>query len=591
MSDASSTTPIFATEAEHQAALAAIFATVRDPSPPTLADIASPIDATSPDDISVLPLEWQDALLSTGKEAYDAAMRAKRTPEEAKATMADVMINKLDSLVEGEARKRVSHLPEEAQKAIGIAPAPKSTGNRGHEICEAGLARSAADIAKLTAAGFSMMDPLFDRGTMVLGVGVDNARASRAEYEALPLVRDVCASLMKRIVAEQRRNVDVQARDVSMTAAGRVVLGAHGEHAVGEHGFSGLVERLGYGGAAYLIKCPPALRAHNVNAQRNLLAGAEDKVIADAIDKRWSDARTKAEPRRLAARVRGPEKNPEIFAVVSPGYPTFDADEIAQAFSQAMPPDARGTVRYDPGSTGARFEALFQSTVAPEHFVAGEVFRTGIRVRSSDSGDGAIVVRAIAFQNLCLNLIVIDNATREIARIRHVGSVDKLRTEFVKAMAKAKGAIGPFLKQWGYACEEDVVATLRADGVKIPEKHDEIMRGVFASVLASRRVRFPRIAGKGREGVVDDLVTAWRKDASSATAKHAGITRAAVVNAITRAAQGWLNSLDPWATDAIEIDAAKLLWGSSGERPAPLGFLDKITEEAETASSSAGRTG
>jgi hypothetical protein len=590
MSDASSVTPIFANEAEHQAALAAIFSAVRDPSTPTLADISAPIDATSHDEISALPLEWQDTILAAGQEAYAAALRAHRTPEEAMATMADVMTRKLDQLVESESRKRFGHLPEEAQKAIGIAPTPKSTGYRGVEICEAGLARSAADVAALTEAGFVMQEPLFDRGTMVLGSGVDNARASRAEYEALPLVRDVCASLTKRVLAEQRRTVDVQARDVSMTLAGRVVLGAHGEHAVGEHGFSGLVERLGYGGAAYLSKCPPVLRAHNVYAQRDLLTEGEDKAIAAAIDKRWSDARAKAEPRRLAARVRGPEKNPEIFAVVSPGYPTFDADQIAQAFAQAMPPDARGTVRYDPGSTGARFEALFQSTVAPEHFVAGEVFRTGIRVRSSDAGDGAIVVRAIAFQNLCLNLIVIDKATREIARIRHVGSVDKLRAEFVKAMAKAKGAISPFLKQWGYACEEDIVATLRADGVKIPTKHDEIMRGVFASVLASRRVRFPRIAGKGREGVVDDLVAAWRKDVSSATAKHAGITRAAVVNAITRAAQGWLNSLDPWASDAIEIDAAKLLWGSSGERPAPLGFLDKIAEETEIVMSTAGRT-
>lgn len=546
----------------------------------SMVDMSSPVNAdgdaslsqdicggiTSTDAFKALPLDWQAELESEGRKAYGAAVRAGRTPAQAACSMADVMTNRLDALV---------------AKAENAAR-PKSVGARGVEICEAGRDRSRRDVEALTAAGFTMQAPLFDRGTMVADLGVAMAHKARKEYDELPLVDAACASLRERIAQENRRIVEVPARDITMAPTGRVLLGIHGEHTIGEHAFAGLVERLGYGGAAYLsAKCPPDLRAHNVNAQRDRLAAAENIAIAAQIDKRWEDGRAgKGEPRKIAARVRGDAASPEIFAAVSSGYRVFDADEIADAFAQAMPSDARGTVRYDPSSTGVRFEALFHSTVAPEHFVAGEVFRTGIRVRSSDSGDGSIVVRAIAYQNLCLNMIIIDRACREIARIRHVGSVEKLASQFRQAMVKAKGAIEPFMRQWSLACEENLAAKLRGDGVKIPSSTDEIMRGIFASMLAAKQVRFPRVPGKGREGMISDLVAAWREDRSSATNFHHGVTRAAVVNAITRVAQNWVRSLDPWATDAIEVDAAKLLWGTAAGA-VPLGFIDKIADETD----------
>lgn len=399
----------------------------------------------------------------------------------------------------------------------------------------------------------------------------------------MPLVSEGCADLAAKITAENRRLVHVPAREVSMQLDGRIVLGESGVFDLTEYGFDGLVEQLGYGGAKYLRDhCTPELRAGNVNAQRLIIAGREDAAAAEP----RPAGKDAPGPRIIAARVRdrAPSTDeqgvlvdaggPEVFAAVSANYPTFDGDKIAEAFARAMPPDARGTVRYDAATTGTRFDALFQTTVQPEHFVCGEVFRTGIRVRANDSGDGSIVVRAIAFQNLCLNLIIVDRACREIARIRHIGTVHELQLEFAKALAKAMRAIEPFLRQWGYACGEDLVARLTADGAKLPSNPDDIMRGIFRGLLTSRRVKFPRLPGKGRDAILDALVDAWRSDSSGATAQHRGVTRAAVVNAITKTAQEWMDAKDPWATDGLELDAARLLWGAGNERPAPLVYVD-----------------
>lgn len=564
-----------ATTTDHVSDLDRLLAMVdTNAQPASLDDITTITSAKSATTLEDLEPSWKAHAIEAGRAAFTDALNAGLTLHEAKDSAAVAVSNALDNLA-----AQAAGVPQEA----AAPPAPKATGKRGGEICEAGKARSQKDVDALRAAGFAMQEPIYDRGTMVVQLGVDNARTARAEYDAMPLVGVVCDKLIKRVARENRRMVEVQARDIGMDPSGKVLLGAAGTHALTENGFASMVERLGYNGAAYLTKCPPALRSMNVNAQAKIIAANEEAAIADAIDRRWTTDKVRSlEPRKVAARVRDRRDGKEVFAVVSPSYPVFDGDKVAEAFKQAMPADARGTVRYDSESTGTRFEALFHSTVAPEHFVAGEVFRTGIRVRSNDAGDGSIVVRAVAFQNLCLNLIVIDEACREIARIRHVGSVAELAAKFSKAMRKAQNSIGPFLKQWGYACNDDLAGVLRADGVKLPESREEIMRGIFAGVVTGRKVRFPRIAGKGKVATVDALLEAWRKDESSAVQRHHGVTRAAVVNAITRAAQGWLDALDPWASDNLELDAAKLLWGASGERPAPLAFVDLAAVAEDT---------
>ncbi len=548
-------------------------------------DVATLTSIKGAQTLEELPPAMRAQSIEAGRAAFREALEGGKTMAEAKQLAADAAESMIDKLA-----REAAGVPTEIPVSLVMtaaaveAPAPKSSGKRGVEICEAGKNRSQRDVDALRAAGFAMKEPIYDRGTMVIDLGVGNARKARAEYEALPLVSEACDSLAQKIHAENRRMVNVQARDISMEPTGRIVLGAAGAHAITENGFASMVARLGYNGAQYLTSCPAELRAHNVNAQQKIITAAEDDAIAKSIDERWTNDKARTvEPRKMAARVRDGKSGPQVFAFVSTQYPAFDGDMVAEAFKRAMPSDARGTVRYDAASVSTRFEALFHSTVAPENYVAGEVFRTGIRVRANDSGDGSIVVRAIAFQNLCLNLIVIDRSCREIARIRHIGSIEKLAKEFAKAMTKAKASIGPFMKQWGYACDEDLVGALLVDGVKLPSSSEEIMRGIFAGVVTSKKVRFPRVPGKGKVAMVETLLNAWRKDGSSATQKYHGVTRAAVVNAITRAAHGWIDALDPWATDAIELDAARLLWGAAGEKPAPLAFvdLDAVAEETE----------
>lgn len=525
--------------------------------------------------ISALPEAWRQRVSERGRRALYAALGEGKTEAVALALGEKAAGDEYDVLVAEERARYATRTATVAAPPAAATAAPAPV--RGVTVDAVGAARSRTDVALLRGAGFAPKESLYERGTMVIEAGVENARRARADFDALPLVSDVCADLGRKIREERRRIVELPCSAVSMLDDGRMVLDAT-PYPVTKHGFAGMVERLGYGGSTYLAgACDAPLRALNVNAQRDIILAGEARARSESKGK-------PIDPRKIAARIRTTKSGEEVFAGVGPGYAAFDADRIAEAFAAAMPRGAKGTVAYDNGTTSTRFEALFHSDVKPEHYVAGEVFQVGIRVRSSDSGDGGIQVRSVALQNLCLNLIILDRMCRPVASIRHTGDVAKLAKAFSAALARSTRALAPFMDRWNSACAEDVASLLRGQGVALPTAPSEIARGVFAGLLQGRRVRFPRLADFNRQAILADLVASWEADVSGAKLLFGGITRGAIVNAFTRSAQHWLGAEDPFASDQIELDASKLLWGDGGGAPSPLPFFDplKVEEEPES---------
>jgi hypothetical protein len=477
-----------------------------------------------------------------------------------------------------------------------------------------GLARSLRDLEAARAAGFEPKQTVYERGLRVIEAGVEAARASRAEHDAKPLVTVLCDNVIQRVHDEKRADLLVYASDVGMAGDGRVRVrpqsviadgltsGVSGslmvatEMPISSDAVGSMFGRLGYGGRYYLVdKCPPVLRAHNVNAQSDRMLDREDKERrawqagphakdADKAPKRQSLVfRTRAVTRADGTTPRS------IWATVSPGYATFDVDKVAEAIGEALKrtaPEARGGVTYD--GTRARFEALFHSNVQPRHYVAGEFFKAGVVVRTDDTGGGAIRGSSVAWQNLCLNLAIIDRQARDLFSIRHVGSVYELARKFQAHFAKALDAIGHFIKAWDYACEEDVleVARLISDDA-VPGNTTDAVRGIFAGLLSGGQRARIKLPGRSKiDEHVDALVACWEADASSARKVHA-VSRAAVVNAITRYTHTVLE-LDAFGEDDVQRQASALLWGTKGvpgaggSKPRPLEYVTLEHAQAAT---------
>jgi len=430
-------------------------------------------------------------------------------------------------------------LAPSAPKIDSLTPTGVPTSHADAKMSISGQMRSEADLIAAKAAGFAPAQPHFARGTQVIQLGVDNFIRSRQEHEVKPLVRAACEEFRTRVAGEDRRDAVVALNKLKMRNSGEVEDTSTRRVApMTTRAFRGLCSRLGIQGVQYLTdSCWPELRALNVN-EHITLAGDKQAVL----------------------RVRNAESarmGREIFAVVSEKYTPFDVDSIAEAIQLAAPGDARMSIDYD--GDKAKFEIIFHTDIAPEQAVAGEFFKAGVVIETGDTGGHGIRGSSVIWQNLCLNLICIDRASQPAFNLRHVGSVRELAHEFRKGFAKALSKIDYFQKAWGYAHEDNVTQSAKAQGAE--GESERILRELF---LCSLERDLVPVVGR-KEKAADDLMKMWSRDTSAAGGQF---TRASVVNAFTRYAHE-VNQ-DPWMEHEIQKAAGALLYGVGNKAPAPL---------------------
>jgi hypothetical protein len=438
------------------------------------------------------------------------------------------------------------------------------------EMSWEGKLRSLMDKAAAEEAGFAPAQTVYERGRLVKSIGVENATRGRVEHKKKPTVKEYCESFIKQIETEDREDMIVTSTDLRMQPNGMIYCPKDKsvELALAAPAFGSFLARSKITGGDYLKRCWPELRAHNVN---EWLAFMEEMGVVDDDDVELGPVELKMRTRKNGNLI-GTDR--EVFGVVSPGYQDYDVDIIAEALAKAAPKDARGTVTYD--GYRARFEVMFHSNVKPKDYVAGEFFKSGVIIGTDDTGKGGIIGNAAVWQNLCLNLIVIDTQEQNLFRIKHVGDVDEIAEKFEVGFVACLKKIEYFMTAWGYAVHEKLTDSGKVVAIdedqEIPIKLSDLMPGIFSGIMERELV--PVRARK--EEAVPKLMQMWEKDTSAA----AGPTRAAVVNAFTRYAHE-VQQPTPWLEDDIQRAAGQLLYGkrkSDGSRtsPAPLPFEEFV---------------
>lgn len=434
-----------------------------------------------------------------------------------------------------------------------------------------GEIRSSTDFEGALAGGFAPAQTMYRRGTPVIALGVENARTSRQEHDKLPTVTEAMGKLIERVRAEDRQDRIEALFGLRMDNQGRVAIPAgrfpdgkprNTRVLLSEDAFSPLMTQLGVGGSQYLAKCWAGLRATNFNNWAQRLGSDEAKLLAlqNQTPSVLAGEQEPSKPQQVKLRTRRNGELREIFAAVTPSYTSFDVDKIAEALQLAMPREARAEVSYN----GFRsvIDVRFHTDVLPEKFVAGEFFKAGIRVRTSDVGNGSIHVSSSLFQNLCLNLLCIDTMQQGIANIRHVGSVTILAQKFREAIEKARQSLAHFLDRWNYCAEERVTReTIEViDESEAPITLEKLIPGIFEGLRQRELVPL-------RKADVPKVVEAHKLD-TSWSAKTYGVSRTTIANAITRFAHEGQD--DFLFEDELERAAGQLLWS---QKPLPYASL------------------
>lgn len=391
-----------------------------------------------------------------------------------------------------------------ADDAIGFAPAVSTVDAAGSTF----LLDAPAE-----TAGFEAPPP-------TLAIGQDRG----AGWDHRPYAVDALANVALTVAREDRRDLHCRLADVTMDDSGRLLV----------NGTAYGAERTGFGElvtlrqnrsetlprARALLECLPApLRAAVWNSQ-NVAADTDDRAVI----------RTRLHGTRRAA-----------FAVVTRGYSALDAGDIADIAREALGripngDTARGTVHYNPGTTGLTVDVLFPGNVRgrrPQRADDGHV--GGVRITSADNGTGAIKASTLVWRLVCKNGMM-GFGPGTVERIVHRGNraamVARLATAIRSTATQASAVVDRFvaLRETSLASllvtpSDDGAANVLAIMRAIAGSPDD-ERTPFLPVVASPAGLVMPTDGIARDVLVEQLLSAFGREP--------GDTLADVVNAVTR---------------------------------------------------------
>ena len=406
------------------------------------------------------------------------------------------------------------------------------------DINEEGKLRAVIDEALAKEAGFSLAPPVWAIGTSVNETGIKNFKRSREEYENLPLTIDAMDSLIDRVKSEGREEAIISSNEIMMLPNGLLTRTIdkkiHPEgYKISVDALVRFLSLLSVKKPQYLEYCPAILRAINVN--------------------HWTMG-VKARDVKLRLRKNTDEDGNiynEVFGVTSPGYTSFDTDIIASIVRDNIPEDARAEVIYD--GIKSKISILFHTDVKPEDCVAGEIFKLAVIITTNDVGGGAIDVRAAAYRNLCKNLIIIDVATKNVAKKNHIGDVNEIYRVVEAGIRNAYASVKPFAEKWSSASKEslqDITIDLeheQSHSAKFSISEQLFIAGLMNGLIERELVT---VTGNKKEAI-NNLVDAWGHEPQ--------MTRTGLVNGITRYAHE-SSQLDPFAETILEEQAGNILF-------------------------------
>lgn len=495
--------------------------------------------------------------------------------------------------------------------------APSSFEERAERV----IGDRAAVVEEAAKLGLDLKtkDVVYTEGDLVNDIGVENAKASKREWDNQKTVVEVHNEYYAIIESEQRTDEATLLSKVAMNKAGKVRLESwqvgdpfidinktsffqlcerakfEKSTAMANHIWFNLKDDKEFAALSFNHMMKKKLTLEQINAE----ARAEAAKWVDEENQRRIDAAmakkttvvcvTAEESENLflkkrdalvnentaVARLRRkPNGHQEMYATVSPGYTPIDPREITQLITQAVSDlgiEARAKLDYDVETTRGQFDVTFHSDVAPEDYACGEMFKFGLRAKWSDVV-GAVTISLFLWRNLCLNLIILDVAEIDVGKIIHAGSYES-RLDLIKEAIKKVLTVGaPVIQKWGKARRtviENPKPFIRVSKKAIRNADidsvgkawelctiEEKVAGVVQGFVVQNYL--PAIPKKDLIGIAETYKT------DQTYVVGAPITVADVLNAVTKHAQ---YNCNPWDADERERAAGGILWNIDEVKP------------------------
>lgn len=421
-------------------------------------------------------------------------------------------------------------------------------------------ARLIEDEAAARRAGWAPAPPVFALGTPIIDYGRNRWKTQRREWENTPPTVEGLSAIIERVAEERREDRTVRVSELSMDTDGLLVIGNE-KYAIETLGMKQLLTRVKNGefekpddeekmegqvvtelteeyddvvgralfpaAFSYLSACDPDLRAWNFNTQI----------------KRHGDGSQKL---KLRLRSNNDAAMQQLYSVVGPSYTAFDADMVSASLRRCLYSmnggrQARGEVLYDPSTTRLKVNALWHADLPYDGGSAGDFFKGGIVGYSNDAGGGGVSGNGQLWRNLCLNLIIVNVARKNLFRITHRSSADEIVAAINAGMQQAEKDFAYFLKRWGILHETPIKS------VHLWGEQFQTVKDAITWAVENGRIS----AGVGKDVLLESLLKSY--DAEP------GDNLEAMINAMTRTHDDRYSKLVQSAVESLEQQAGDLV--------------------------------
>jgi hypothetical protein len=392
-------------------------------------------------------------------------------------------------------------------------------------------------------------EQLYATGTRMAQIGYATQSARKQEHdESLP-IRDVADALRAQVMAEDREDYTISAREFGKNLAvnGHVTVKGY---KVSEQAIRGLMLRLESPALGYVLGLRDRISAEyekpeNLRDSRGI---ATDRVkIADILShecERNPSVKMKMRTRKGIG---------DIFAIVSPQYAPADAPAVLADIVAKMPRDARGTFAYDPKSTAWELRADVWTPTPVESQAVGEPFRGYVSFQSKDNGTGRFRGGGGIELIRCLNASTYLAEGAAVAR-RHIGAI---MVDIDAMLVGATRSIHALCKAWGANRELEIPLP------EIKEKKitlEDAIPGFWRFLLRDQRSELARVLPGRTENHIVGLTNAFNRERRDSSK----LVRADF-------AQGWTRYIQRQAGDVRR--EAEIACGSWIVNDRPMGYV------------------
>jgi hypothetical protein len=435
------------------------------------------------------------------------------------------------------------------------------TGWNSHGVTSTCLARVTEQADDLGAMGFHVADTAVTLGSVLNTYGERALGQSRLAHAELPTLREAAEEIAQIIEGERREQRLIKLGQIraQQDDAGKIqfVDQRTGEplnlerNGMAAFGGQGLKSSKDHEDNINGVTDDGTEEGKKWNRRDSLLPGMgfishhmKGDEFVEFFNSRVSRARFAGEGVQLLTRTL-PGQAPSIYSVAPTTWSYSGCDREIRAFAEGAGDGWRASVRYNVGTTQLTVEAQdhidSDSTV---DFGAGDVFKLLLKYKSGDSYGQGISVMYGFLRNLCLNLIILQEALQTALKARHKGATGRIITAVGAGASMGVDTFADFRNKFGFLGSQEIESLGYADVyeavaeiVKSKQLNDLIPNTQLSALVNMAEIKAG--AGKGKNAKVqrDLAVEVLMHEMINETLAEDGqtvVTPATMVNAVTR---------------------------------------------------------